>query len=147
MVICEAVLEHVKNNTQAIKNISELTANKGTIALFIPSRYALFAVINRWLPESIKRKLLFSIFPGTEHAQGFPAYYNQCTSKKITRLLEDNNVVIQKVINYYHCTYFSFFLPAHILWRLYQLISYGLLRSRASESFSIIGIKADDNQH
>ncbi|MCA9343928.1 methyltransferase domain-containing protein [Candidatus Saccharibacteria bacterium] len=141
VVICEAVLEHVKNNTQAIKNISELTANQGTIALFIPSRYALFAIINRWLPESIKRKLLFSIFPGTEHAQGFPAYYNQCTPDKITRLLESNNVTVQKVIPYYQCTYFSFFLPAHVAWRFYQLISYGLLRSKASESFSIIGTK------
>ncbi len=141
LVICEAVLEHVQNNEQSIQNIVQLTKRRGTIALFIPSRNALFAVVNRYLPEKIKRKLLFSIFPESEHAQGFPAYYNKCTPKEMRKLLEDNGVDITQLKCYYFSTYFSFFLPAHIFWRLYQLVSYVIIRQNAAESFSIVGVK------
>jgi 2-polyprenyl-3-methyl-5-hydroxy-6-metoxy-1,4-benzoquinol methylase len=140
LVICEAVLEHVQNNTQAIRNMAKLTKKGGEIVLFIPSRNALFAVINRHLPQKIKRKLLFSIFPESEHAQGFPAYYNYCTPKAMRKLLEQNGIEITQLRSYYFSTYFSFFLPAHILWRLYQFISFLVIRENAAESFSIVGV-------
>jgi 2-polyprenyl-6-hydroxyphenyl methylase/3-demethylubiquinone-9 3-methyltransferase len=139
LVICEAVLEHVQDNTQAIRNMAKITKKGGEIALFIPSRNALFAVINRYLPEKVKRKLLFSIFPEYEHAQRFPAYYNHCTPKAMRKLLEQNGIEIAQVRCYYFSTYFSFFLPAHVFWRFYQLMSFLILRENAAESFSIVG--------
>lgn len=141
LVICEAVLEHVKNNKRALNNISKLTQKNGQIALFIPSRNALFAVINRYMPEKTKKTILYNIFPETKHAQGFPAYYDMCTPSQIKSLFIKNGIKTTEVKCYFHSSYFSFFLPLHIFWRLYQLCCYLIIGNDAAESFSIVGIK------
>jgi 2-polyprenyl-6-hydroxyphenyl methylase/3-demethylubiquinone-9 3-methyltransferase len=141
LVICAALLEHVNDNHQAMKNITEITKKGGKIALFIPAKYAAFAQLNRILPEKLKRKILFSIFPESAHAQGFPAYYDKCTPSDFIKLCEQNKFRVELVRTYYQSTYFSFFFPAHVLWRIYQLFSYVVLRRDAAESFSIVAVK------
>lgn len=141
LVICAALLEHVNDNHQAMKNITEITKKGGKIALFIPAKYAAFAQLNRILPEKLKRKILFSIFPESAHAQGFPAYYDKCTPSDFIKLCEQNKFRVELVRTYYQSTYFSFFFPAHALWRIYQLFSYVVLRRDAAESFSIVAVK------
>ena len=147
LIICEAVLEHVADNAQAVRNIAGLADDGGKIALFIPSRNALFAIVNRYLPEKLKRAILFTIFPETAHAQGFPAFYDHCTPREMRRLFEANGVRVDTLKCYYFSTYFSFFLPAHMFWRLFQLISYVFLRENAAESFSIVGTKDKTEPH
>lgn len=140
-VICEAVLEHVQNNVEAVHNIAKLCGKRGQAIIFVPSRYALFAMINRLLPQQIKRKLLFGIFPETEGAQGFPAYYDHCTPKAMSSLLLANGFTIAELKCYYRSTYFSFFVPLHVLWRCYQVAAYSILGKDAAESFSIVATK------
>ncbi len=141
LVICEAVLEHVRNNEQALKNIAALTKVGGQVALFVPARNAAFAIINRVLPEKLKRKILFSIFPESAHAQGFPAYYHKCTPSQFRQLCEKNNLEITLLRPYYQSTYFSFFFPAHVIWRVCQGITYLILRENAAESFTLVATK------
>ncbi len=141
LVICAALLEHVKDNRQAMRNITAITKRGGKVALFIPAKHAAFAQINRLLPEKLKRKILFSVFPESAHAQGFPAYYDKCTPSEFVSLCEQNNFRVETVRTYYQSTYFSFFFPAHVLWRMYQLLAYVALRKDAAESFSIVAVK------
>lgn len=141
LIICAALLEHVKRNDLAMRNIAENTKEGGKIALFIPARNAAFAQINRILPENFKRRVLFSIFPETVHAQGFPAYYDRCTPSEFVELCEKNGFQVLEVRPYFQSTYFSFFFPAHAMWRVYQLVATIILRRDAAESFSIIAIK------
>ncbi|MCA9326497.1 O-antigen ligase family protein [Candidatus Saccharibacteria bacterium] len=138
MLICEAVLEHVSNNKQATKNIADMLKPGGVACIFVPSRYALFAVINRWIPESLKRKMLFSIFPEAAHAQGFPAYYNHCTAQQLTRLFKQAGLEVQETRHYYESNYFTFFFPLHVVWRLYQFVCWLFVRGSAAESFSLV---------
>jgi 2-polyprenyl-3-methyl-5-hydroxy-6-metoxy-1,4-benzoquinol methylase len=141
VVICQAVLEHVANTPAAVSAIGDILKPGGKALLFIPNRNALFARINLILPEAFKRKILFKIFPETEHAQGFPAYYNKCTPRAFKRLCSDNDLVITELQGYYFVTYFSFFFPAHLLWRFGQMILYPVFRENISEAFAVIAVK------
>lgn len=142
LVICQAVLEHVRNVDEAIKNISAVLKSGGQAALFIPSRNGLFARLNMILPERLKRFVLFKIFPETKHAQGFPAYYNRCTPKAIKHLCEEAGLSISHEEAYFYVSYFSFFFPLHLCWRLYQLLAYPIARNQCCEAFTIIAYKA-----
>ena len=141
LVICQVVLEHVKDNEQSIKNIVEHTKRGGTISLFVPSRNAAFARINALLPQRLKERVLFGIFPETRHAQGFPAYYHLCTAAKMRQLLEKNSCEIVEQRHYYQGHYFSFFLPLHAMWRIYQLVAYSITKDAAADFYCLVAVK------
>ncbi len=140
-VVCEAVLEHVSDTERALANIVSITKQGGEMLLFVPGRLAVFAVVNRMLPEKIKRKLLFRIFPETSHAQGFPAYYDRCTPREFVKMLEANDCRVEQIKCYYQSSYFTFFFPLHLLWRLYQLIARLAVGKDACESFSMVAMR------
>lgn len=141
LIICAALLEHVSRNDRAMRNIADITKKGGKIVLFIPAKNAAFAQLNRILPEEFKRKVLFGLFPETVHAQGFPAYYDKCTPSEFIKLCESNGFRVDLVRPYYQSTYFSFLFPAHIVWRICQLMAFLILRRDAAESFTIVAVK------
>ncbi len=141
LVICKAVLEHVKDTPSAINAISKSLKKGGKAALFIPCRNSIFAHLNKLLPENLKKLVLYKIFPETQHAQGFPAYYDKCTPKSITNLCIENDLEIELLKPYYFVSYFSFFFPMHFLWRLSQLIIHPFFPTQYSEAFTIVAVK------
>jgi SAM-dependent methyltransferase len=66
LVICQATLEHVRETEQAFAALATVPKPGGRVAIFVPSRNAVFARLNLLLPESVKRFLLFNIFPYEE---------------------------------------------------------------------------------
>jgi 2-polyprenyl-3-methyl-5-hydroxy-6-metoxy-1,4-benzoquinol methylase len=142
LIICEAVLEHVQNVTSAIETMSKSLKPSGKLLLFIPGRNAFFAKTNLLLPEKVKRTLLFSIFPETMHLQGFPAYYDQCTPKKIQALCEQNGLQVELVKTFYQSNYLTFFVPLHILWRILQRLAILIWRGEVAEAFMLVAKKA-----
>lgn len=77
LVICQAVLEHVKDTEGAMRSVASLLKPGGKALIFVPSRNAIFARLNILLSEEIKRKLLYSVYPSARAAQGFPSFYNK----------------------------------------------------------------------
>lgn len=137
LVICQALLEHVPDTGGAIRSISSILARRGVALLFIPSRTAWFARLNRILPPGIKRRLLFTVFPETERAQGFDAYYDRCTPAEVAALGRKYGCEVEEVRLYYASSYFSCFFPLYVLWRIW-IVSVALLSpERAAETFSI----------
>ena len=141
LVICKAVLEHVNDTSSAITAITKCLKKEGKAALFIPCKNSIFAHLNTLLPENIKKQILYRVFPQTQHAQGFPAYYNMCTPKKILALCADNGLEVELLKPYYFVSYFSFFFPIHFFWRLSQLIINPFMPIQYSESFTVIAVK------
>lgn len=137
IVICEAVLEHVKDTKKAVENISKMLSKDGLAFIFIPCGKAPFARLNRLLPESLKRKILFTLLPEATHAQGFPAYYNNCSPKKMKELFVSNNTKITETRTYQHSHYFSVIFPIHVLWRISQVLK-GYLGLDNCESFALV---------
>jgi SAM-dependent methyltransferase len=139
LVICQATLEHVPDTEKAFASLATIPKRGGRIALFVPSRNAVFARLNLMLPERLKRFLLQSLFGHTVAAEGgFKAYYDKCTPRQFARMARQQGFEIELEKLYFSSGYFSFFVPAHILWRLWILGFHALAGKQAAETFVMV---------
>ena len=137
LVICQALLEHVRDSQAAIRAISSLLKPGGRALIFLPSRNAVFARINLLLPEWMKRKILYTVFPATQRDQGFPAYYDRCTPRDFRRLADGAGLTVDACKTYFRSSYFTFFFPLHFVWRLWTLAFRFFAGEQAAETFSL----------
>ena len=135
LIICQALLEHVKNVDHAFAAIASILKPGGLALIFVPSRNALYARINLLLPQSLKKKILHTIYPKTRESQGFPSYYDQCTPHDFRRLAKKHNLSVEKESFHYISSYFSFFFPLYLLWRLWILGFHAVAGEQAAETF------------
>jgi 2-polyprenyl-3-methyl-5-hydroxy-6-metoxy-1,4-benzoquinol methylase len=144
IVICQTLLEHVKNVDQAFTNISSILKTGGLALIFVPSKNAVFARLNILLPQKLKQKILYYIFPETRHAQGFYSYYDKCTPREFRQLAKKNQFCVEKESFHYISSYFSFFFPFYVFWRLWVLGFYLIAREQSAETFCMALRKSDD---
>jgi 2-polyprenyl-3-methyl-5-hydroxy-6-metoxy-1,4-benzoquinol methylase len=137
IVLCRAVLEHVADVPAAIGSVASILKPGGVCLLFIPCRNAAFARLNLLLPESIKRRLLFSAFPAAKLTQGFPSYYNRCTPRAISKLAAHAGLSVIETRQYYMSSYFSVLLPLQVVWRAWTIIVSAIRAENLCETFSI----------
>ena len=143
MVICQAVLEHVRDVESAFKSISSILKPGGLALLFVPSKHAVFARLNVILPENLKKNLLHCIYPKTKKGQGFRSFYDHCTPSDFKRMATGNDLSLLEAKYYYISSYFSFFFPAYLVWRLWILLFHFLAKEQAAETFSMVFRKGD----
>ena len=137
LVICQALLEHVPDAQSAIRSIASVLRPGGILLLFAPCRNAAFARLNLLLPEAVKRRILFTVFPSTTDLQGFVSYYDSCTPTKIASISEQTGLRVVETKTYYSSMYFSFFFPLHLVWRLWTVLVRATDRRDLCETFSI----------
>lgn len=137
VVICQALLEHVPDAEAAMISIASVLKPGGVLLLFVPCRNAPFARLNLLLPESLKRRVLFAIFPSTRHAQGFPSYYDRCTPSQLSKIAETAGYEVLELRRYYMSSYFSFFFPLYFVWRFWTLLEVAFRVPDACETVSM----------
>jgi 2-polyprenyl-6-hydroxyphenyl methylase/3-demethylubiquinone-9 3-methyltransferase len=137
LIICQALLEHVRDTRAAIEAIAGILKPGGTALLFLPSRNAVFARLNLLLPEALKRKALYTVFPSTERDQGFPAYYNRCTPADFRRMAAECNLAVDVCKVYFRSSYFTFLFPLHLAWRAWVALFRLAAKDQAAETFSL----------
>jgi 2-polyprenyl-6-hydroxyphenyl methylase/3-demethylubiquinone-9 3-methyltransferase len=137
VLICQAVLEHVKDVSLAISSISSCLRPGGVALIFVPSRNAIFARLNLIIPEFIKLKLLNLLFPNTSNLHGFKSYYDRCTPGGFKKIGSDNDLVVIKESYHYISAYFQIFLPLYVFWRIWIILFYTVFRVEAAETFCI----------
>jgi SAM-dependent methyltransferase len=137
VVICQAVLEHVRSQRAAMEGVFSVLKPGGLALVWIPCRNACYARMNLALPESLKTRILFYVFPEAEEAQGFPAYYDHCTPRQFRALIAEYQGLVVDERYYFRSWYFSFFLPMYVLWRLWVQMFYFVAGEEACESFSL----------
>ena len=142
LVICQAVLEHVKDVQAALASISSILRPGGVAVIFVPSRNAVFARLNLILPEGLKRRLLHFIYPHMREGQGFPSYYDRCTPRDFCNMAVRSGLVIGENRYYFESAYFTFFFPAHMIWRLWVVLFRSLVGNQAAETFSLVMAKS-----
>lgn len=142
LVVCQSVLEHVRDVDGAFGAIAGMLRSGGVVATFCPSRYAPFALVNRWLPERVKLKLLHGLFPETKDGYGFPAYYDRCTPASFRHLATKHGLVVEELGCFYKSSYLSFFFPFHVLYRTWNLLAGGLVGEAGAETFALVARKA-----
>lgn len=140
LVICQATLEHVPDTAGALRAIAEtLAPGGGRALLFLPCRNAVFARLNLLLPETVKQRLLFTLFPGKAGGHdGFKAFYDRCTPREIANLAKANGLEVEEQRLFWISSYFTIFTPAFMLWRLYQGVAYLIIGEQAAETFTIV---------
>ncbi|MDK9700597.1 MAG: methyltransferase domain-containing protein, partial [bacterium] len=133
LITSRMVLEHLQNNARFFQRAFASLKPGGYFIHVCPAKYALFSMINQMLPKKFGRKLLFFIFPERVNS-GFPAYYDQCSYYRMSKLLKKQGFVIDGFdFSYYQSSYFSFFVPFYLISVLYELFSYKLgLRNLSS---------------
>lgn len=141
IVIAQSVLEHVINGEQAILGCASLLRSGGELFTFCPNRRAWFAVLNRVLPENIKRKILFGIFPEKREKQGFPAHYDGCTPDEMRSNMAAAGLNVIRIDCFFVSSYFMFFFPLYLLWRLVNFPLMKIWPYRYCETFAIHAVK------
>ena len=141
-VIAQSVMEHVNDGCAAAAGMASFARPGGTVATFCPNRRAWFARLNLLLPEGVKRLLLFAIFPEKRERQGFPAHYSGCTPSEMVRNMRAAGVDCVEIKYFYVSSYFMFFVPLYLAWRLATMPLMRLWPHRYCETFMFLGRKA-----
>ncbi|MDE3022001.1 MAG: class I SAM-dependent methyltransferase [Pseudomonadota bacterium] len=140
LVICQAVLEHVKDTEGAMRSIASLLKPGGK-AFFVPSQNAVFARLNVLLPENLKRKILYGVYPNARAAQGFPSFYHKCTPDDFIDMAKHNGLTEVESRYYYISSYFSFLFPVYLIWRIWVVLFKFYASHQAAETFSMVLVK------
>ena len=146
IVICQAVLEHVQNTEGAMQSIASILKPGGRALIFVPSRNAVFARLNLLLPQTLKQKILFAVYPSTRAAQGFPSYYHRCTPNDLVAMAKTNGMTLETGRYYYISSYFSFLFPVYLVWRIWMVLFKAAAGRQAAETFSFALIKKHHEQ-
>ncbi|MBI4293883.1 MAG: methyltransferase domain-containing protein [Betaproteobacteria bacterium] len=141
LVLCRAVLEHVRNTAGAIEAISSILRPGGKALIFVPSRNALYARLNKLLPEHVKKMLLFAIYPGTKRDHGFPAFYDQCVPSQLVAVSKKYGMEVAEERYYFISYYFFFCFPCYIIWRIWLVLFWIIKGNDAAETFSVVLVK------
>ena len=137
LVLCHTLLEHVENVEAAFAGIASLLKPGGILLVFVPSRHALYAKLNLFIPETMKKRLLYTIFPQTVEHQGFRSYYDRCTPHEFERLAGQHGLAVVSKQVYFLSGYFSFCFPFYLLWRLWILFFHYIAGDQAAETFAM----------
>lgn len=137
LVICQAVFEHVADVPGATRAVAHSLKPGGKALLFVPCRNAIFARMNLLLPESLKRRVLFTIHPRMSAAQGFPSHYDHCTPSALAELARANGLEVMETRTYWRSDYFHAFVPAYLVWRAWTIVARSLGLHDCCETFTI----------
>jgi 2-polyprenyl-6-hydroxyphenyl methylase/3-demethylubiquinone-9 3-methyltransferase len=139
LVICQATLEHVRDTERALAGLATIAKPGGRVAIFVPSRNAVFARLNLLLPESVKRFLLYNLFPYEQVShQGHKAYYDRCVPRQFAALVQSAGFQIERQEYYFMSFYFGFLVPLHVLWRFWVLLFRAIRGDQAAETFVMV---------
>ena len=138
LLICLAVLEHVRDVAAAFDAIASCLKPGGRALIFVPSRNAPFARLNLMVPEGLKRRILYSVFPQSRGHQGFPSYYDRCTPRDFAALATQAELRVDDEKLYFVSGYFYALFPAYLLWRLSKQLVYLFDRRAAAETFAMV---------
>lgn len=138
LIICQAVFEHVKDVDSATKALATTLKPGGTALLFVPCRNALFARLNLLIPEQMKRKLLFTLYPRMSQYQGFPSFYDNCTPPALSGLARKHGLEVVEVKTSWISAYFEAFFPAYVVWRIWMIVARTLGLNDFCETFSLV---------
>ena len=141
VVIVQSLLEHVHDNAAGMRGIASLCKPGGRVYTFCPNRRAWFAMINRLLPERVKRKILFAIYPHTREKQGFPAYYDRCTPREMRDAMAAAGLQVERVDCYFISSYFMFCFPLYLCWRIVTIPLMKLWPMTFCETFSVHAVR------
>lgn len=144
LVVSRYLLEHVRDNSAAFRNIVQWTKPGGHSVHLIPLGFHPFSIANRMLSNRAARALIPLLRPGTEAITGYPAFYHLCNSRDIERYMR--SLAPRYSIRYFFGAedYFGFLAPLGCLLHLFNRACSALrLNIFASNAVLVVQIPAD----
>jgi len=141
-IFCISTLEHVTDDKVAMQNLAGMLQDGGKIYIKVPYKYAIFAMLNTVMPQELKRKILHYIFPN-KIGDGFPVYYMGCRLSAMKDNGHANGLRISRTNKHYTSTYFMFFLPFYLIWRVATVVQLAIDQDYC-ESFEVVLEKQGD---
>ena len=127
VIICRYILEHVVDTEAAISGLFAMMKPGAICYISAPSRYAIFGKINAILPETVKKQLLYKLYP-SKQSDGFKAYYDKMSPREVSAMIMAQGGVIQQLHRVKFSGYFTFFFPLHLIWRLASFVQMMMIR-------------------
>ena len=122
LIVSSSAIEHFPDVTRFVRESARVLKPGGHFVHLLPSKFAPYAVLNRALPHRLARRLVHTIFPGTEHILGFRAHYDHCSLSAFRSLLYRSGLRVEEcVVSYSQSWYFSFCVPLFIASASYEL--------------------------
>ncbi len=141
LVIAQALTEHVRDTEAMWRSVYATLVPGGRTLHFVPNGRALFARLNRLLPEEVKRTLLHRIYPESRAHLGFKAYYDKCSPSETRAILRAVGFRKIQIHTFYSSNYFTFLWPAHVANVALQLLAQITEAEDRCESFIVEAVK------
>jgi SAM-dependent methyltransferase len=123
MIVSRSVLEHLTSLDDFVLAAHRALKPGGYFIHLFPSRNAPFALLNRALPNSVARRIMYFFHPAAVGIGGFPAFYDHCSAAAVTRLLRGRGFEVEECrVSYYQSRYYNFFVPAYLVSAAYELV-------------------------
>jgi ubiquinone/menaquinone biosynthesis C-methylase UbiE len=123
LVTSRMVLEHVPNLAHIANDIARVTSPGGRTLHLFAARFSAFATLNRLLPNTLSRRLLFTLRPESAEVGGFPTYYDCTYASAAKSIFEQAGFeIVQTSVSYQISQYFHFFFPLFLLARLWETL-------------------------
>lgn len=90
------------------------------------------------LPQSIKRRILFAVFPRMVEGHGFPVFYDNAVPSAVKRFAAEHGLEIEEEKYFYMSVYFLAFFPAYLVWRVWTLFARRCLSPDFCETFILV---------
>jgi hypothetical protein len=116
MVISNTLLEHVRNNRDAVRQMHAALTVRGTTHHYVPSKYHPYSLILRIIGPRLQKRLIGLLRPEGTEVSGYPAFFDQCSPREMERLFEAAGFSEVDIRPFYRANdYFDFFFPAYLV--------------------------------
>lgn len=116
MIVSITLLEHVPDNAAAVRSMFGALKPGGVTHHYVPSKWHPYSICLRLVGPKWQRRLIRHLRPGTEDVTGYPAFFDHCSVRAMTRLFERTGFVDIDVKPYYRANdYFAWCLPAYLV--------------------------------
>lgn len=110
MIISTTLLEHVRDNRQAIAQIYAGLTPHGTTHHYVPSKHHPYSLILRVVGPTLQKKLIALLRSDATEVSGYPAFFDHCSPREMRRLFEETGFRNVDVRAFYRANdYFEFF--------------------------------------
>jgi SAM-dependent methyltransferase len=124
MVVSITLLEHVPNNTAAIRTMYTVLNPGGAMIHYLPSKWHPYSVALRLVGPKLQKRLIAILRPDAISVTGYPAFFDQYSPAEFEALLVRQGFVSIDIKPFYRASdYFAFFLPAYLVVALFENFS------------------------